>query len=107
MASSSSALIPCGQFKTSYRKDTTIFPTPVSRGFAIAAIVLLCLAPLFLLTAIVIWVVDPGPVFYAQERIGRDGQMFRCLKFRTMVMDAERKLAAVLRENAVELTAGP
>ncbi len=45
MASTPSALIPCGQFKTSYRKDTTIFPTPVSRGFAIAALVLLCVAP--------------------------------------------------------------
>lgn len=62
---------------------------------------LLCLAPLFAFTALVIWIVDPGPVFYSQERVGRDGQMFRCLKFRTMVMDAERRLAAVLRENAV------
>jgi len=46
MATTSSALIPCGQYKTSYRKDTTIFPTPASRGFAIAAVLLLCLAPL-------------------------------------------------------------
>ena len=40
MAATSSALIPCGQFKTSYRKDTTIFPTPASRAFAIAAVLL-------------------------------------------------------------------
>ncbi|HRO57714.1 MAG TPA: branched-chain amino acid ABC transporter permease [Burkholderiaceae bacterium] len=46
MASTASALIPCGQFKTEYRKDTTIFPTPMSRGFAIAAVLLLCIAPL-------------------------------------------------------------
>ncbi|HMN65430.1 MAG TPA: branched-chain amino acid ABC transporter permease [Burkholderiaceae bacterium] len=46
MATTSSALVPCGQFKTSYRRDTTIFPTPVSRAFAIAAVLLLCLAPL-------------------------------------------------------------
>jgi branched-chain amino acid transport system permease protein len=46
MASTSSALIPCGQYKTTYRKDTTIFPTPASRGFAIFAVLLLCLAPL-------------------------------------------------------------
>ena len=46
MASTASALIPCGQFKTDYRRDTTIFPTPLSRGFAIAAVLLLCLAPL-------------------------------------------------------------
>ncbi len=46
MAVSSSALIPCGQYKTSYRRDTTIFPTPASRAFAIAGVLLLCLAPL-------------------------------------------------------------
>lgn len=46
MASSASALIPCGQFKTDYRKDTTIFPTPASRGLAIAGVLLLCLVPL-------------------------------------------------------------
>jgi len=46
VATTSPALIPCGQFKTGYRRDTTIFPTPVTRGFAIAAVVLLCLAPL-------------------------------------------------------------
>lgn len=46
MATNASALIPCGQYKTDYRKDTTIFPTPASRGFAIAAVLLLCLAPL-------------------------------------------------------------
>ncbi len=46
MAINASALVPCGQFKTSYRKDTTIFPTPVARNFAIAAVLLLCLLPL-------------------------------------------------------------
>ena len=34
MAVSSSALIPCGQYKTSYRRDTTIFPTPASRAYS-------------------------------------------------------------------------
>lgn len=45
MANTPSALIPCGQFKTSYRKDTTIFSTPLSRAFVIVAIALLCVAP--------------------------------------------------------------
>jgi branched-chain amino acid transport system permease protein len=39
-------MVPCGQFKTSYRRDTTIFATPVSRGFAIAAVLFLLVAPL-------------------------------------------------------------
>ena len=46
MAANPSALIPCGRFKTDYRSDTTIFPTAASRGFAIAAVLLLCIAPL-------------------------------------------------------------
>lgn len=39
-------MIPCGQFKTSYRSDTTIFPTPVSRWMVIGAVALLALLPL-------------------------------------------------------------
>ncbi|MFP5405618.1 MAG: ABC transporter permease subunit, partial [Gammaproteobacteria bacterium] len=46
MASNASALIPCGQFKTRYSKDTTIFATPMSRAFVIAGVVLLCLLPM-------------------------------------------------------------
>jgi branched-chain amino acid transport system permease protein len=43
-----STMRPCGDFKTSYRADTTIFPTPMSRNFCIAGVVLVCLAPLVL-----------------------------------------------------------
>ncbi|WP_440996255.1 branched-chain amino acid ABC transporter permease [Arhodomonas sp. SL1] len=38
----------CGEFRTTYKADTTIFPTPMSRNFAIAGVVLLLLAPLVL-----------------------------------------------------------
>jgi branched-chain amino acid transport system permease protein len=41
------ALIPAGDFRTSYAADTTIFPTTTSRNFAIAGVLLLCLAPQF------------------------------------------------------------
>jgi branched-chain amino acid transport system permease protein len=40
------SLLPCGDFRESYRADTTIFPTKLSRAFAIAAVALACLAPL-------------------------------------------------------------
>ena len=63
-----------------------------------SVLALLCLAPLLAFTAIVIWIVDPGPGACSQERVGL---VLRCLKFRTMVMDAGRRLATVLRENAV------
>src|SRR3974390_1864530 len=42
------ALIPAGDFRTSYAADTTIFPTRTSRNFAIAGVLLLCLLPQFL-----------------------------------------------------------
>lgn len=38
----------CGDFRTSYQSDTRIFPTPVSRNFALLGVVVLCLCPLFL-----------------------------------------------------------
>ncbi len=46
MATTPAAQIPCGQYKTTYRRDTTIFPTPVTRGFAIFGVVVLLLLPL-------------------------------------------------------------
>src|SRR6266853_742052 len=42
----SPALIPSGDFRTTYAADTTIFPTTTSRNFAIAGIILVCFAPL-------------------------------------------------------------
>ena len=53
---------------------------------------LVCLSPIFLLVAIVIKVVSRGPVFYKQNRVGRDGKVFRILKFRTMYADADSTL---------------
>lgn len=52
---------------------------------------ILLLSPAFLLIAIVIKVGSRGPVFFRQTRIGRDSTPFRIFKFRTMVVEAERK----------------
>lgn len=51
--------------------------------------------PLWILIAIAIWVEDRGPIFYFQERIGRDGRNFKLIKFRSMVVDAENDTGAV------------
>jgi exopolysaccharide biosynthesis polyprenyl glycosylphosphotransferase len=53
---------------------------------------LVLFAPLFVIAAVWVKLHDRGPVLFAQERTGRDGSMFRCLKFRSMVVDAERLL---------------
>lgn len=65
-----------------------------------SAAVLILLSWLFLIIAIAIKVDDPhGPVFFAQERVGKDGRRFRMWKFRSMVTDAESRLAELQTQN--------
>lgn len=64
---------------------------------ALTALVLLC--PVFLLTAAAVKADSRGPVLFAQERVGRDGQRFRMFKFRSMVTDAEARLASLQRQD--------
>ena len=54
-----------------------------------SAVLLLVLAPLFLMLAAAVRLTSPGPVLYRQERMGLDGQRFGMLKFRTMKVGAE------------------
>ncbi|RAI60311.1 sugar transferase [Roseicella frigidaeris] len=63
-----------------------------------AGALLLLAAPAFLLLALLIRA-DGGPVLYAHERIGRDGRRFGCLKFRSMVVDSQARLAALLQSD--------
>lgn len=60
---------------------------------------LLVLSPVFAFLALRVWLHDGGPVFYAQKRAGRHGEPFPCFKFRTMAVDAERKLERWSLEN--------
>lgn len=53
-------------------------------------------APVYAILALAIRLTSPGPVLYRQERIGRNGERFDCLKFRTMVQDAEARLEELL-----------
>ena len=62
----------------------------------ISAIVLLILSPLMLLIAAAIKLEDGGPVFFRQKRLTRNGREFDILKFRSMVVDAEKYAGAVL-----------
>lgn len=63
---------------------------------AFSAIALTFLAPLFLLIAALIKLDDGGPVFFRQERVGRYGEPFTIHKFRTMCVDAEAKIDALI-----------
>lgn len=55
----------------------------------ISFVALIFLLPLFLIIAILIKLTSEGPVFFLQERIGLRGQVFKIIKFRTMIVNAE------------------
>jgi exopolysaccharide biosynthesis polyprenyl glycosylphosphotransferase len=57
---------------------------------ALSALALITMFPLMLFIAIAIRMESAGPVFYISERIGKRGRIFPCLKFRTMVMNADQ-----------------
>jgi Undecaprenyl-phosphate glucose phosphotransferase len=61
----------------------------------VSALGLILGAPLFLFIGMLVKLTSPGPVLYAQERMGLDGQTFRMYKFRSMRVDAESKTGAV------------
>ncbi|MBO0838911.1 MAG: sugar transferase, partial [Actinobacteria bacterium] len=64
-----------------------------------AGLALLLLSPLFLVLAAVIRLHDRGPALFIQTRVGKDGHTFRLFKFRTMVVDAEARLAQLRDSN--------
>lgn len=67
-----------------------------------ATIGLLISAPLAVLIAIAVKLDSPGPVLYVQERVGANGRVFRLVKFRTMVADAEAQLPQLVNLGALE-----
>jgi exopolysaccharide biosynthesis polyprenyl glycosylphosphotransferase len=62
----------------------------------VSSIILLLSLPLNLLVALGIKLTSAGPVLISQERVGRNGRLFKCLKFRTMVSNAEAATGPVL-----------
>ena len=71
---------------------------------AVAGVGLVLLAPLLLVLALVIRLGSPGPVFYRGERVGLGGITFRILKFRTMVVEAEKSGGSSTPEDDPRIT---
>ncbi|MEV0792126.1 sugar transferase [Kribbella sp. NPDC050459] len=59
----------------------------------VGCFLLLAVAPLLLVTAVLVKLTSRGPVLFRQTRVGRGGEQFQMLKFRTMVIDAEERKA--------------
>jgi exopolysaccharide biosynthesis polyprenyl glycosylphosphotransferase len=65
----------------------------------LSGMALIVLSPVMLAIAIAIKLDSPGPIFYLSERIGKRGRVFPCVKFRTMVCDADKMRADVMHLN--------
>jgi exopolysaccharide biosynthesis polyprenyl glycosylphosphotransferase len=63
---------------------------------------LLVFSPLLLTVAVLIKLTSPGPVFFKQKRVGADGEVFLCYKFRSMYQDAERRQAELEAKNEAD-----
>ncbi len=67
--------------------------------FSLTAVGTICISPLLVYIAYRIKKEDPGPIFFAHERIGKNGKPFPCYKFRSMVTNSQEMLQQYLAEN--------
>jgi exopolysaccharide production protein ExoY len=65
-----------------------------------ASILLIGASPLFLIVAILVKFLDPGPIIYPHTRIGHGGRRFKCLKFRSMIVNADDALKTLLQADS-------
>jgi len=65
----------------------------------LSSTILIAISPVLLAIAIAIKLDSRGPVFYHSERLGKKARVFRCIKFRTMVNDAEKRRAEIMHMN--------
>ncbi len=72
--------------------DQSFMRTFMKRAFDLicSGIILVATFPVMLVTALLIYLEDRSPIFYSQERVGKDGHTFKVLKFRSMRNDAEK-----------------
>ncbi len=84
----------------------TLDPTAltIKRGFDIllSALGILISVPIILLTAIPLKLESKGPLFFSQERVGRNGRVFRIFKLRSMYADAEQRKAELMEQNEMQ-----
>ena len=69
---------------------------------ALAGTVFVLTLPIQALAAILITTTSKGPVFFKQVRVGKDGELFEVIKFRTMIVNAEEKLAELREQNEMD-----
>lgn len=63
---------------------------------------MIVLSPVFLVTALAIKIEDGGPAVFSQDRVGKDGKLFKMYKFRSMYIDAEDRLSDLAEQNEAD-----
>lgn len=89
------------QRKVARRRTHRNYSAGIKRALdiALSAGALAFLSPGLLLIAVILFAIDGGPVIYRHDRVGKNGRMFGCLKFRSMYRDAGRRLEAILEND--------
>jgi len=82
-----------------YHKGFAYYATKRVIDVVGSTIGLILLSPAFLITAIAIKVDTKGPIFYFQDRVGKNGKLFRMYKFRSMIVNAEALLENLRDQN--------
>jgi exopolysaccharide biosynthesis polyprenyl glycosylphosphotransferase len=105
-------LVPSLQFLRMYTSEIQLYGDLILLSFTprfhskrlfdlvFSVFALICFLPFGLLIALLIKLEDGGPIFYGHRRVALAGKPFKCWKFRTMVRDADKRLADLLQSDA-------
>jgi exopolysaccharide biosynthesis polyprenyl glycosylphosphotransferase len=97
---------PLGRFPVAYLEPrrTVGWRSVAKRTFdlVLAGVALVVVTPVWLAAAVAVKLDSTGPVIFRQERVGKDGELFPVWKFRTMVVDAEARLAELRDRNEAD-----
>jgi exopolysaccharide biosynthesis polyprenyl glycosylphosphotransferase len=88
-----------GRAYIGFASNAKVSWTKRAMDFTAVCMGLLALAPVLGIIALLIKLDSPGPVFYRQERVGKNGRRFQMIKFRSMRQDADRLLASLQAHN--------
>ena len=93
-----------GDVVATFFRENLLFQLLVKRvtDILVSLVMLILLSPLFVTVAVAIKLTSKGPIFFAQERVGMNKRRFKLLKFRSMVIDAEKLKRQLMDKNEVD-----
>ncbi len=70
--------------------------------YILTIMILPVVLPIMIVLAVLVKKSSPGPIFYSHTRIGKNGKEFKCYKFRTMYIDADKRLKEILEKDPIK-----